>query len=296
MSQASPPSSPQEMPGARAALILLLAINLFNYIDRFILVAVAPKIRLAFLQDDANPQFKIGLLSLAFMIAYMVLAPIFGYLADRGSRWLLISLGVILWSLASGSFGAVDLLRRHHRLLDLADNALFRRRRRSCVWPGGANADLRPVRGACARTGDGHFLCRHSHRRRPRLRPRRPDRSLSRLVVGFLPGCAAGGHPRFALSVHARTGAREDRPCGGPSSSAASSPRVGRRTAQVNDGCHRRCDHGQGTCRLGNAEVDGSSHGPRRLSRSVQDPFVRAVHSGHDCHDVRPGRTFVLDA
>src|SRR4051812_45270288 len=31
-------------PGARSALVLLLSINLFNYIDRFILAAVEPKI------------------------------------------------------------------------------------------------------------------------------------------------------------------------------------------------------------------------------------------------------------
>jgi MFS family permease len=98
-------SPPQELPGARRVLILLLAINLFNYIDRFVLVAVAPKIELAFLQNDPDPKFKIGLLSLAFMIAYMVLAPIFGWLADRGSRWFLIAIGVILWSLASGASG-----------------------------------------------------------------------------------------------------------------------------------------------------------------------------------------------
>src|SRR5436190_13660443 len=39
-------SGPREAaaPGARSALILLLSINLFNYIDRFILAAVEPKI------------------------------------------------------------------------------------------------------------------------------------------------------------------------------------------------------------------------------------------------------------
>jgi hypothetical protein len=36
------------LPGARAALLLLLAINLFNYIDRQILAAVVPNLKQAF--------------------------------------------------------------------------------------------------------------------------------------------------------------------------------------------------------------------------------------------------------
>src|SRR5437763_1750354 len=43
---ADPYAAPQTpLPGARAALILLLAINLFNYIDRQVLAAVEPEIR-----------------------------------------------------------------------------------------------------------------------------------------------------------------------------------------------------------------------------------------------------------
>jgi MFS family permease len=93
------------LPGARTALILLLAINLFNYIDRQVLAAVLPKLEDAFLADDPDPKFKLGLLPLAFMVSYMVLAPLFGWLGDRRSRWLLVAIGVILWSLASGASG-----------------------------------------------------------------------------------------------------------------------------------------------------------------------------------------------
>src|SRR5437868_1952168 len=41
-----PAADPRQMPlpGARAALVLLLAINLFNYIDRQVLAAVEPEI------------------------------------------------------------------------------------------------------------------------------------------------------------------------------------------------------------------------------------------------------------
>lgn len=112
------------LPGARAGLLLLLAINLFNYIDRQVLAAVVDPIKqslfgenttsgtLRALQDwcSSTLGFKpelalIGVLSMAFMVTYMIGAPVFGRLAERRSRWALIGVGVILWSLASGASG-----------------------------------------------------------------------------------------------------------------------------------------------------------------------------------------------
>src|SRR5262249_18749546 len=40
-----------------------------------------------------------------FLVAYMVLSPLFGWLGDRYSRWKLIAVGVIFWSIASGASG-----------------------------------------------------------------------------------------------------------------------------------------------------------------------------------------------
>jgi MFS family permease len=58
-------------------------------------------------QDD----FKIGndlggLLQTAFVLSYMIFAPLFGYLGDRYSRKLIMAFGVLLWSLTTlfGSF------------------------------------------------------------------------------------------------------------------------------------------------------------------------------------------------
>jgi MFS transporter, Spinster family, sphingosine-1-phosphate transporter len=87
--------------GARWSLALLLAINLFNYIDRYVLAGVEERIQSDFGSSDA----LMGLLPLAFMISYMCLAPLFGWLSDRYHRWSLIGIGVILWSLASGATG-----------------------------------------------------------------------------------------------------------------------------------------------------------------------------------------------
>lgn len=96
------------VPGAGWALALLLAINLFNYIDRQILSATLPKIRLdatIFRPDDPWAQTKLGALTTAFMVAYMCLSPVFGRLGDTMSRWMLIGVAVIAWSLATGGTG-----------------------------------------------------------------------------------------------------------------------------------------------------------------------------------------------
>lgn len=94
------------LPGARRALALLLCINLFNYIDRYILAAVEPEIRKTFFAPtDPDAMAKTGMLATAFLVSYMVAAPLFGWLADRTSRWLLAGVGVAVWSLASGASG-----------------------------------------------------------------------------------------------------------------------------------------------------------------------------------------------
>jgi|SRR5579883_382183 len=98
----------QALPGAGWALALLLGINLFNYIDRQILSATLPKIRLdtsIMRPDDTWANTKLGALTTAFMVAYMCLSPLFGRLSDKMSRWILVGVGVILWSLATGGTG-----------------------------------------------------------------------------------------------------------------------------------------------------------------------------------------------
>lgn len=44
---------PQAFPGARLALVLLLLINLFNYVDRMVLAAVVGEIK-----DDSPGDFR----------------------------------------------------------------------------------------------------------------------------------------------------------------------------------------------------------------------------------------------
>ncbi len=118
VSSAKSPGPATALPGARTALLLLLAINLFNYIDRQVLAAVEPEIRNELFPEKSDfpagglveerekfVKSRMGLLATAFIVSYMFLAPLFGWLAERTSRWLLVGIGVILWSLASGASG-----------------------------------------------------------------------------------------------------------------------------------------------------------------------------------------------
>jgi MFS transporter, Spinster family, sphingosine-1-phosphate transporter len=99
-------TSARPSPGARTALALLLAINLFNFIDRYVLASVEPEIRAHFFKaGDPHAHFSTGSLGTAFLVSYMISAPIFGWFADRFSRWLIIGVSVILWSAATAGSG-----------------------------------------------------------------------------------------------------------------------------------------------------------------------------------------------
>lgn len=90
----------------KSALWLLTIVNLFNYIDRYIIASVAPKIEAEFALTHAQT----GMFMSAFMVGYMVTSPIFGWLGDRYNRPRLMSFGVIAWSLATAASGAVQSL------------------------------------------------------------------------------------------------------------------------------------------------------------------------------------------
>src|SRR5205823_10604983 len=94
------------VPGGRTALALLLAINLFNFIDRYVLASVEREIRAhIFAANDPNAHFLSGALGRAFLWSYMISSLIFGWIADRFSRWVIIGVGVILWSGATAGSG-----------------------------------------------------------------------------------------------------------------------------------------------------------------------------------------------
>jgi MFS transporter, Spinster family, sphingosine-1-phosphate transporter len=87
---------------ARTGLLVLTLINLFNYLDRYIVPVLGETLRHSDLHIT-DTQF--GLLGSGFIIVYMLAAPFFGMLGDRGSRPRLIALGVAVWSVATAVGG-----------------------------------------------------------------------------------------------------------------------------------------------------------------------------------------------
>jgi MFS family permease len=81
-------------------LALLTGLNLLNYLDRFVLSAVLPKV-----QEDLHlSNFVAGSLGTVFLIGYCATSPIFGRMADLagpGGRTRLIAAGIAVWSAAT---------------------------------------------------------------------------------------------------------------------------------------------------------------------------------------------------
>jgi MFS family permease len=87
---------------ASLALGVLTFINLLNYLDRFVVSALAETLKHSSL---ALSDFKLGSLMTSFLLVYLFTAPVFGALGDRRSRPRLIALGVGIWSLATALSG-----------------------------------------------------------------------------------------------------------------------------------------------------------------------------------------------
>jgi predicted MFS family arabinose efflux permease len=98
---AAAPRDAAAASAARWALGILLAVNLFNYLDRQVLYSLLPLIQENLGLGDAQA----GRLASAFMLVYMVAAPPIGFWADRGNRRAWIVTGVLLWSVATAASG-----------------------------------------------------------------------------------------------------------------------------------------------------------------------------------------------
>ena len=84
-----------------AILVLFTGLNFLNYLDRFVVAAVLPKMEKAL----SLSHFLAGFLATVFLIGYFLTSPFFGRLGDTGSRKLLIALGVGIWSVATVASG-----------------------------------------------------------------------------------------------------------------------------------------------------------------------------------------------
>jgi MFS transporter, Spinster family, sphingosine-1-phosphate transporter len=87
---------------ARVGLIVLTFINLFNYLDRWIVAALAESMKHSELHLSDT---QLGLLMTGFLVVYMLAAPLFGRLGDTRSRNRLLAVGVAIWSIATALAG-----------------------------------------------------------------------------------------------------------------------------------------------------------------------------------------------
>jgi MFS transporter, Spinster family, sphingosine-1-phosphate transporter len=93
---------------ANFGLAVLAFINLFSYLDRFVVSGVLESLKHS---DLGLSDTNLGSLMTGFLIVYTLLAPVFGALGDRRSRPRLIALGVACWSFATALSGfAVNYL------------------------------------------------------------------------------------------------------------------------------------------------------------------------------------------
>jgi MFS transporter, Spinster family, sphingosine-1-phosphate transporter len=92
---------PAAFRSPRYALAVLTFINLFNYIDRWVVAAVLEPIKKSLLLTDT----QLGFIGTGFIVVYSLTSPVFGRLGDRRARPPLIALGVAIWSLATGLAG-----------------------------------------------------------------------------------------------------------------------------------------------------------------------------------------------
>jgi len=82
---------------ALGTLVLLICLNLLNYIDRYILPGAQSLVQKEYGWSDQ----RMGALTTALFFVYMFAAHLTGWLGDRFSRKPLIIAGAILWSLAT---------------------------------------------------------------------------------------------------------------------------------------------------------------------------------------------------
>lgn len=88
------PGSHGSIAGATVALVLLTSLNFVNYIDRYILAGVQEQVKGEFGITDA----QIGDLVFWFMVAYMAVSPLTGWLGDRFPRKPMIVVTALLMS------------------------------------------------------------------------------------------------------------------------------------------------------------------------------------------------------
>ncbi|HYV41944.1 MAG TPA: MFS transporter [Thermoanaerobaculia bacterium] len=87
---------------ARIGLAVLTFINLFNYLDRYVVSSLVESLKRSELQLSDT---QLGSLMTGFILVYMLTSPVFGTLGDRRGRPRLLAMGVGIWSVATALGG-----------------------------------------------------------------------------------------------------------------------------------------------------------------------------------------------
>ena len=95
------PAVRSRLAGAGYALGVLTFINLLNYLDRYLVAGVLPRIEDSLHIDHAQA----GTLQSVFIVVYMLVAPLGGYVGDRYPRRWVLAVSILIWSFATVGAG-----------------------------------------------------------------------------------------------------------------------------------------------------------------------------------------------
>jgi MFS family permease len=94
-------SAMPRVPSPRTALAALTTLNFLNYLDRFIPAAILPSI----LKELGLTDTQGGTLQTLFILTFVVVSPLAGWIGDRAPRFRLAAVGVLIWSAATFGSG-----------------------------------------------------------------------------------------------------------------------------------------------------------------------------------------------
>jgi MFS family permease len=122
-SATKPRLSRNSVAGATTALVLLTALNLVNYIDRYILPGVQELVKKEFRVSDS----QIGSITFWFFLTYMLSAPFTGWLGDHFPRkplLIICAVAISLVNILTGTVHVFDSLLLRHAILGIGEASL----------------------------------------------------------------------------------------------------------------------------------------------------------------------------
>ena len=113
----------RSVTGATTALVLLTALNLVNYIDRYILPGVQELVKKEFRVSDS----QIGSITFWFFLTYMLSAPVTGWLGDHLPRkplLIICAVAISAVNILTGTVHVFNSLLLRHAILGIGEASL----------------------------------------------------------------------------------------------------------------------------------------------------------------------------